>query len=464
MTPHEERAVPKASEAHFRSIFDNNPEPMIALDANGGVTRANAAAARLLITEPELLVGRTLGDLVGGDALPIALAAYNRALTGLAGSVEIPVRHANGTAIAALVNIIPIAAGDGVAGVCLQVRDMRARLAHESQVAAHAERIRDLYLSAAAANQNAERQISATIEAGCRILGVSSGALYDADANCILHASGAPISVALARSALETDHALAIDNIEDPDVGFTSLIGTPIDLAGGRFGSLCFASERPRPHAFDKVDRDLINMMGALVGSAIERGRARARLRMLAYNDSVTALPNRTWLVERLHEEIVRIRGGGGTVGVLLLNLDNFKSINDTLGHAAGDRLLRIIGERLVHALRAGDLVARLGGDEFVVLAINAPSNVVLVSLAERIIAAVAEPIDLDGHTRRVTTSIGIALYPNDGLDADTLVERADVATHRAKEKGRNTLQFFTPFVDAAAPRPVGTRTPAVRG
>ena len=193
MTTRQARAVRKTSEAHFQSIFDNNPDPMIALDVNGGVTRANAAAARLLTAAPERLVGQTLGDLVGDDALPIVLASYNRALAGLAGSVEIPVRHAKGATIPAQVTLIPIDADDDIAGVCLQIRDMRATLAHEGHVAGYAERIRDLYLSAANANENAEKQISATIEAGCRILGVSSGALYDAEADRIVHANGAPI-------------------------------------------------------------------------------------------------------------------------------------------------------------------------------------------------------------------------------------------------------------------------------
>lgn len=191
-------------------------------------------------------------------------------------------------------------------------------------------------------------------------------------------------------------------------------------------------------------------MMGALVASAIERSRDRDRLRTLAYSDAITALPNRTWLVERLGEEVAQAEATSGNIGVLFLDLDGFKGINDALGHANGDRLLRIIGERLTRTVRAGDVVARMGGDEFVVLAFNGLDPTVLGSLARRMINAVAEPVEINGQSHAVTTSIGIALYPADGRVAETLVEHADAAMYRAKERGRNTFQFFTPVLESA--------------
>ena len=123
------------------------------------------------------------------------------------------------------------------------------------------------------------------------------------------------------------------------------------------------------------------------------------RLRTLAYSDAVTALPNRTWLVERLGEEVALAEASSGNIGVLFLDLDRFKDINDTLGHANGDRLLRIIGERLTRTVRAGDVVARMGGDEFVVLAFNGLDPTVLGSLARRMINAVAEPVEINGQS-----------------------------------------------------------------
>jgi diguanylate cyclase (GGDEF)-like protein/PAS domain S-box-containing protein len=447
----------EASEERFRSIFDNNPDPMIAFDADGTVTRANAAAGRVLEIDPDTLVGQTLGDVATDADMTAALACFNRALAGMAGGIELHVRHAREHSLPAFVTMIPIRFRGLAAGVHLHVRDLRATIAQQRQIAAHAERIRDLYMSAAAASENAEQQIAATIEAGCRILGVSAGALYESASDSIIEAFGEPLGAALARLALESDRALAIDDVrglpqlaDDPEAAqFVAFIGTPIDVNGSRYGCLCFADRRRRRMPFDDVDRDLVQLMGALVSAAIERGRSRTRLQTLAYTDTVTSLPNRAWLVDHLRALLEESRRTETAVGVLFLDLDRFKDINDTLGHDSGDRLLRVVGERLERAIRTDDVVARMGGDEFVVLAGGNPDMQALGGLAERIVATIEEPIPMDGSELFVTTSIGIASFPADGGDAETLVKHADVAMYRAKDRGRNTYQFFTPALNA---------------
>jgi diguanylate cyclase (GGDEF)-like protein/PAS domain S-box-containing protein len=447
----------EASEERFRSIFDNNPDPMIAFDADGTVTRANAAAGRVLEIDPESLVGQTLGDVASDGDFTAALACFNRALAGLAGGIELHVRHAREHSLPAFVTMIPIRFRGLAAGVHLHVRDLRATIAQQRQIAAHAERIRDLYMSAAAASENAEQQIAATIEAGCRILGLSAGALYESGTDRVIEAFGEPLGAGLARLALGSDRALAIDDVrglpqlaDEPDAApFVAFIGTPIDVSGTRYGCLCFADRRRRRTPFDDVDRDLVQLMGALVSAAIERGRSRSRLQTLAYSDTVTSLPNRAWLVDHLRALLEEARRTETSVGVLFLDLDRFKDINDTLGHDSGDRLLRIVGERLVRAIRTDDVVARMGGDEFVVLAGGSPDMQALGGLAERIVATIEEPVSMDGTELFITTSIGIASFPADGGDADTLVKHADVAMYRAKDRGRNTYQFFTPALNA---------------
>ena len=447
----------EASEERFRSIFDNNPDPMIAFDADGTVTRANGAAGRVLEIDPASLVGQTLGDVATDGDVTEALACFNRALAGMAGGVELHVRHAREHSLPAFVTMIPIRFRGVAAGVHLHIRDLRATIAQQRQIAAHAERIRDLYMSAAAASENAEQQIAATLESGCRILGLSSGSLYESESDRVVEAFGEPLGPALARLALASDRALAIDDVrglpqlvDEPDAApFVAFIGTPIDVSGVRYGSLSFADRRRRRTPFDDVDRDLVQLMGALVSSAIERGRSRTRLQTLAYSDTVTALPNRAWLVDHLRGLLEEARRTESTVGVLFLDLDRFKDINDTMGHDSGDRLLRIIGERLVKAIRTSDVVARMGGDEFVVLAGDGPDMQALGGLAERIVATIEEPISMEGSEFFVTTSIGIASFPADGADAETLIKHADVAMYRAKDRGRNTYQFFTPALNA---------------
>ena len=329
----------------------------------------------------------------------------------------------------------------------------------ERQVAAHSNRLRELYLVAASANATAENLIGSTIDAGCRLLGMTAGSLYDAEADRAVATVGDPIPRRLARLALATDGALAIEDLRglpylaEPEYGEQpprAYIGTAIDIGGARYGSLCFASNARREEPFTDADRDLVQLMGALVGSAIERGRARARLKHLAYNDQLTALPNRAWFTERLRDELALASETGARVAVMFLDLDRFKDINDTLGHALGDRMLRVIGDRLTAVVGNEGLVARMGGDEFIVLLGGDPASERLDTLATRVINAIDEPLVFDGYEQFVTTSIGIAIYPEDGSDADTLIKHADVAMYRAKERGRNTHQFFTPALGAS--------------
>ncbi len=447
----------EASEERFRALFDNNPDAMLTFDADGLVSGANAAAGRTLGRPPDEIVGQTLVDIVGDEHVSHALAAFNRALRGAACGNEIGVRSHNGL-IPTFLTMIPIRLKDRAVGVHVHVRDRRAEIEQQAQTATYAERIRDLYLTAAAANQNAERQIAATLEAGCRILGMSSAALYESETDSIVATFGPPLPPALAQLALEGEGAIAIDDRrvlaplqgDDGNDPIVAVIGTRITAGDGTYGTLTFASPIFKPWPFVSVDTDLVQLMGALVSSAIERGRSRARLQTLAYTDTVTRLPNRPWLIEHLRERLDEARKAGTSIGVLFLDLDRFKDINDTLGHESGDRLLEIVGKRLAGAIRSGDRVARMGGDEFVVLALDSPDVANLAVLAERIIAAIEEPVNLSGVEQFVTTSIGVALYPADGEDAETLVKHADVAMYRAKDRGRNTYQFFTPALNAS--------------
>jgi diguanylate cyclase (GGDEF)-like protein/PAS domain S-box-containing protein len=445
-----------ASEERVRALFEATPDALTFFDAGGVITDSNPASERLMGAPRAQLIDRPFNDFIVPDDLALARNLFGRVLGGETVSAELTVRRPDGRTFPVDIVAGPLRERGEIAGAYCSARDVTERLAHQRQIAAHAERIRDLYLSAAAANQNAERQIAATLEAGCRILALSSAALYESETDRVTATFGEPLGTALARLALGATGAVAYDDLRAlpqlavrPDgAPFLAYIGTPIDIGGVPHGTLSFADHR-RQRAFDDVDRDLVQLMGALVGSAIERGRSRARLQSLAYSDAVTGLPNRAWLLERLRGLLGAARPTETPVGVLFLDLDHFKDINDTLGHDSGDYLLRVIGERLVRAIRASDVVARMGGDEFVVLAGDGPDMQALGGLAERIIATVEEPVEIDGSEYFVTTSIGIACFPADGGDAETLVKHADVAMYRAKDRGRNTYQFFTPALNA---------------
>jgi diguanylate cyclase (GGDEF)-like protein/PAS domain S-box-containing protein len=179
--------------------------------------------------------------------------------------------------------------------------------------------------------------------------------------------------------------------------------------------------------------------------------RAEERMRHQALHDELTGLPNRNLLQDRLRQALAHARRGGWQVGVLLLDLDDFKDVNDTLGHPAGDRLLRAIAERLAGVIRASDTLARLGGDEFAIVQPGpgcSPDGA--AELARRLIGALEAPLSLDGQELRVGASVGVAIAPGDGEDADELVRRADLALYRAKTDGRGRHQFFEAALDAA--------------
>ncbi len=179
-----------------------------------------------------------------------------------------------------------------------------------------------------------------------------------------------------------------------------------------------------------------------------ERRRAEAQVAFMARHDALTRLPNRVLLHERL-EQVLAQAGRGACAAVLCLDLDRFKPINDTLGHATGDELLRRVGTRLSACVREGDTVARLGGDEFAVVQTGISRAEDASLLAERIIAALGEPFVLGGHTVMVGTSIGVALAPADATGADRLLRCADMALYRAKLDGRGTHRFFEEEMDA---------------
>jgi diguanylate cyclase (GGDEF)-like protein/PAS domain S-box-containing protein len=452
------RRAASESEQRFRSIFDYSPEPILSLAIDGTITRANAAAAQAHGVSAEGMIGASVLDFIVPADLTRSREALRRATHGRAGSIEVSVfRGDDAYPIAA--SFVPIVLDGRVSGVHLLTRDISAIRRAEREIKLHAEHIRELYLASATNNATAEDQIAATIEAGCRLLHMRSGALYDSQTQNLVAIQGPPIPQRIAQLSTATTGALALDDIDGlPFIGevqpgepaVVSFIGTPISVNGAAYGSLCFADPAPRAEPFRDVDRDLIQLMGELVGSAIDRSRAREHLKLLAYNDQLTGLPNRASFVTKLNGEIARAVETGTNVAVMFLDLDRFKDINDSLGHALGDQLLRIVGDRLAATVAQAGFVARMGGDEFIVLVVENTATDALANLAERIIACIDQPFEIDGYEQFVTTSVGISVFPNDGGDADTLVKHADIAMYRAKDRGRNTYQFFTLALNAS--------------
>ena len=191
--------------------------------------------------------------------------------------------------------------------------------------------------------------------------------------------------------------------------------------------------------------------------------RSEAALYKLAHYDALTNLPNRLLLRARLEQLIQRARLQEGQLALLFLDLDLFKNVNDTLGHPVGDRLLQQVATAMAGLIRPGDNIARLGGDEFVLLLEVLPNPNAAAALARRLLARFAQPFPVEGQDLYITASIGISIYPLDGLDMDGLLRTADVAMYQAKAQGRNTFRFFEPAMSDGATERLQLET-ALRG
>ena len=198
----------------------------------------------------------------------------------------------------------------------------------------------------------------------------------------------------------------------------------------------------------------IVNEQSEVVGTAgiardiTERRRMEEEIRHMAQHDALTGLPNRRLFIDILNLEMAQARRHSSKLAVLFLDLDRFKEVNDTLGHEAGDRLLKLVADRLRRAIRESDTVARIGGDEFNLVLSDIGRAEDVSEIAKKIVDSVAKPVVIAGHDLHVTSSIGISVYPDDGLKVDSLLRYADIAMYHAKESGRNTFRFYNSSIN----------------
>ena len=220
----------------------------------------------------------------------------------------------------------------------------------------------------------------------------------------------------------------------------------PIRFGNEILGVMEFFSRESRQP--DEVLLRSTRSIGSQIGQFMARRQAEERVRHLAHFDELTGLPNRSMFNQRLSHALARARRLDERLAILFIDLDRFKNINDTLGHGAGDRVLKEIAQRLRGCLREADTVSRLGGDEFVVLIEGASRPADVAEVAQKILAAVARPVLLESQEFHLTASIGISTCPGDSDDLQGLMKNADIAMYRAKEQGKNNFQFYAAQID----------------
>jgi diguanylate cyclase (GGDEF)-like protein/PAS domain S-box-containing protein len=247
---------------------------------------------------------------------------------------------------------------------------------------------------------------------------------------------------------------------KDGSVFWCKLVGKAIDPAHPREGTIWIYDDVTAEHAARaslEASRDALER--AVADRTAELEQAKARAQHLADHDALTGLPNRRLLEDRLTQALALSQRNRKQTAVMFIDLDRFKPINDSLGHAAGDVLLKEVSQRLVNQLRVGDTICRIGGDEFVVVLPEIKRSSDVAQVAQKVIEHVSQPAVLDARELAVTCSIGIAVFPDDGRDAETLIRNADAAMYHAKELGRANYQFFTEQMNQAASRRLALET-----
>jgi diguanylate cyclase (GGDEF)-like protein/PAS domain S-box-containing protein len=296
-------------------------------------------------------------------------------------------------------------------------------------------------------------------EAGRRLRHIAAPGLPEAYVRAIDGMPIGPRAGSCGTAAYRREAVVVADVMTDPlwadyrDLaaahGLRSCWSTPIlSHQGAVLGAFALYSATVREPV--EAETRLVDVATYFAGIAIERKLAEDRIQFMANHDVLTGLPNRALLNDRLSQALLYAQRYDRWAAVAFVDLDNFKNINDSLGHNAGDELLRTVASRMVACVRAMDTVARLGGDEFVVLLVDLPKSADLISATvQKLRTAIAAPIRLEGLELRVTSSLGVANYPGDGADADALIANADAAMYRAKEFGRDNFQFYTPELNA---------------
>jgi diguanylate cyclase (GGDEF)-like protein/PAS domain S-box-containing protein len=437
----------RASDVRKALILDSTPESIVTVDGQGRVVEWNAAARRLFGYSRSEALGREAAELVVPSAHRAAFRAHLYALVengelplGATAPREADALRADGTLVPVEVSVAPSYVR-GQLLVTAFVRDIRQRRRQERLAAARHMATRALTGSMTLA-EAAPPLLSALVrglecdEARLWVLEGSPERLVQAG---VSPHEAAPGDDNLARRALETT-GVCWEGPSPSRLG--AALAVPMRITGQTLGAL---EARSRSLAARDEDwPELLSDVASQLGIFLERQRAEAELERLARYDGLTGLPNRSYFLETLQRTIARAARQAGRLAVVFVDLDGFKAVNDSLGHASGDLVLRAMADRLRESTRSSDVVARIGGDEFVVLVqtLSRPDDA--AGVARTLVERLAGPCLLDSRPLRLGASAGIAVYPEDGLDAETLLRNADLAMYRAKQEGRSTFRFFT--------------------
>jgi len=419
----------RASETNFRDLVENISEVIYAQDQDGRVTYVSPVVEQIGGYSPREVIGRPFTDFIHPEDLPSLIESFRRTVAGKPEPSEYRVLSKSGEVRWVRTSSRPVYEGDRIVGLRAVLMDITDRVRVEEALRESETKFRTLAETVAAA---------AFIFQGSRMCYVNSAAE--------------------AQTGYSREELLKMDFWEVIHPTYRTLVKKR-GLARQR-GEQVPAQYEVKLLTKNGEERWVDFMAAtiefegkpAVLGTAFditERKAAEETIKHLAYHDGLTGLPNRTLFEDRLTVTLAQARRKRRIAAVMFLDLDRFKVVNDTVGHAMGDSLLQSVAERLKGLVREGDTVARVGGDEFTVLLPEVGQVEDAVEVADRILETLRQPWRLNGHEFHITTSIGIAMCPGDGEDAESLLRNADTAMYRAKDRGRDNYKLYAPAMNS---------------
>src|SRR5437763_1567524 len=425
----------RESDAPYRLLVERMREGVAQVDNDGTLLFCNDRFCEMLgYTREELIGMKPERFLAFPEDVDLMLSKIRLRMQGVSDQYEVRVRRKDGAVIWLEIGGAPVTDGEGnVIGSIGVHNDVTERREAE-------QALRDSEARYRLMAENSTDLITRTSMHGIF--------LYLSDASRLL--LGYEPAELVGRSAYDIIYAEDRDEVRHlskliSDAGPTTFSYRVVRRDGSLiwFETTSRSVRHPVTGAFDQiicVSRDIS-----------ERKRAEEQIEYQAYHDALTGLPNRRLFRDRLTVALAHARRLMSTLAVMFLDLDRFKYVNDTLGHSIGDELLKTVATRLAAALREEDAIARIGGDEFTILLPDLKSPDHAASVAQKLLEAVGQPMRIEETELFITTSIGIALFPNDGDTAELLLKNADHAMYRAKDAGRNSYQLFTEAMNSRA-------------
>jgi len=425
----------KESEEKFRAISELSTDVVYMTDSQGKIVYISPSAELVFGYSAEEMVGHNFTEFSSPDSIEIAMSAFSDVISNenKLHNIELRAERKDGRRIIIDLNSAFLKLGDfiGTSGI---IRDITQRKQIEQALQESEVKFRLLAENAS--------DVIWTMDLGMRVTYVSPS-VYSFQGYTPVEAMALPLAVSVTPESLQQIINIFQDGIRDETTGHS----TPdtvytfeaefVRKDGSKFWTETKAS-------FMRIDTGKAIGIIGITRDINERKLMQQQLIDLATRDSLTGLPNRTLFYDRLSFSIAQAKRKGNKLAVMLLDLDRFKNVNDTMGHGAGDELLKAFGAKLNNRMRASDTVARMGGDEYIVLLTDITDINKVIEVAQRIQEDLKRPLITDKYEFNISASIGIAIYPQDGKDHDELLRKADIAMYTAKKEGRGRYCLYS--------------------